>query len=93
VFLLTGDDDTIAPPEQATTLSDQLTSAPAREVWMARTDLRGLPIVSADHAAPLSGRAPSSAWRATGRGIGGVPPAEAARLPAPETRCPRSYAA
>lgn len=55
VFLLTGNDDTIAPPAQATTLSDQLTAAPAREVWMARTDLRGLPLVSADHAAPLNG--------------------------------------
>lgn len=55
VFLLTGNDDTIAPPAQATALSDQLTAAPAREVWMARTDLRGLPLVSADHAAPLNG--------------------------------------
>lgn len=55
VFLLTGNDDTIAPPAQATALSDQLTAAPAREVWMARTDLRGLPFVSADHAAPLNG--------------------------------------
>lgn len=55
VFLLTGDDDTIAPPAQATALSDQLTAAPVREVWMARTDLRGLPLVSADHAAPLNG--------------------------------------
>lgn len=55
VFLLTGDDDTIAPPQQATTLSGQLTAAPVREVWIARTDLRGLPLVSADHAAPLNG--------------------------------------
>lgn len=55
VFLLTGNDDTIAPPSQATTLSDQLTAAPAREVWLARTDLRGLPIVYADHTAPLNG--------------------------------------
>ncbi|MBJ7518940.1 MAG: dienelactone hydrolase family protein [Solirubrobacteraceae bacterium] len=55
VFLLTGDRDTIAPPAQATTLSDQLTAAPSREVWLARTDLRGWPLVFADHAAPLNG--------------------------------------
>ncbi|MFA9270306.1 MAG: alpha/beta hydrolase [Baekduiaceae bacterium] len=55
VVLLTGDRDTIAPPAQATTLSDQLTAAPSREVWMARTDLRGWPLVFADHTAPLNG--------------------------------------
>lgn len=55
VFLLTGDRDTIAPPAQATTLSDQLTAAPSREVWLARTDVRGWPLVLADHTAPLNG--------------------------------------
>lgn len=55
VFLLTGDRDTIAPPAQAEALSDQLTAAPTREVWLARTDLRGWPLVVADHIAALNG--------------------------------------
>lgn len=54
VFILTGNDDRIAPPSQSTDLWALLTGAPVREVWMARTDYRGLPPVRADHVAPLN---------------------------------------
>lgn len=55
VLLLTGDRDTIAPPAEAEALAARLTAAPAVEVWMARTDVRGWPVARADHVAPLNG--------------------------------------
>ncbi|MCB1006144.1 MAG: hypothetical protein KDB35_18325 [Acidimicrobiales bacterium] len=52
-MILTGDDDTIAPPSESLGLFAALTGASSRVVYQAHTDGRGSPGLDADHMSPI----------------------------------------
>ena len=52
-IILTGDADTIASPNEALQLYGELTSAPSKVVYQARSDSHGSPALEADHMAPI----------------------------------------
>lgn len=54
VVILTGDQDTIAPPSASVTLHGYLTGAASRIVWEARTDNHEYPPINTDHLQPLT---------------------------------------
>ncbi len=54
VVILTGDQDTIAPPAASVTLHGYLTGAASRIVWEARTDDHEYPPINTDHLQPLT---------------------------------------
>jgi hypothetical protein len=51
--ILTGDQDTIAPPSQSCEIYDALVSAPSRAVYCAQGDARGNPAIKAEHNSSL----------------------------------------
>lgn len=65
VVILTGDEDTLAPPSASVTLHGYLTGAPSRVVWEARTDDQESPPIHTDHLQPLTigGAADTMDWR------------------------------
>ncbi len=54
-LILTGDQDTLAPPYQALDLYAHLTNAPARSVYCLRTDDHGEPAIVGNHNMALTG--------------------------------------
>ncbi len=65
VAILTGDEDTLAPPAASVTLHGFLTGASSRVVWEARTDSQDSPPIHTDHLQPLTigGSADTMDWR------------------------------
>jgi pimeloyl-ACP methyl ester carboxylesterase len=51
--ILTGDNDTIAPPAEAIGLFDKLTSASSRSIYELQGDATQQPAIQADHMAPI----------------------------------------
>ncbi|MEZ5141437.1 MAG: hypothetical protein R2726_02810 [Acidimicrobiales bacterium] len=52
-IVLTGDRDTIASPAESLQVYDELTAAPSKVVYQARSDSHGSPALVADHMAPI----------------------------------------
>ncbi len=52
-IILTGDADTIAKPAEALQYHDEMTAAPSKVVYQARSDRHGKPALLADHMAPI----------------------------------------
>lgn len=65
VVILTGDQDTLAPPAASVTLHGYLTGAPSKIVWEALTDDHETPPIGTDHLQPLTigGAADTMDWR------------------------------